>query len=271
MPRPIRSSPTSRKPAKKSTIRCSACRSCATTASSASSWCRTRPAASIWRRRSRRSRPSPRCWPGWSPRASCRAARIWSRAPVGRPWRSAPMGARWGRESTRLNSRPSPPLLRSVHLAYETEIAIGICRARLGWPILLTTRGIGFLVVENLTRRQYMGEGVEALETSAMVLAGMVASGQLSGSEDLVAVTRAPTMPFRADGRTLSEGLAIGTVVLHEPRIHVDKTIADDIPHEKQRLDAAVASMRDQVDRMLEAPDSDIVGESRDVMDTSKR
>src|SRR3546814_11082349 len=78
------------------------------------------------------------------------------------------------------------------------------------------------------------------------------------------------SMPFRADGRTLSEGLAIGTVVLHEPRIHVDKTIADDIPHEKQRLDAAVASMRDQVDRMLEAPDSDIVGESRDVLETYK-
>src|SRR3546814_1010010 len=49
-----------------------------------------------------------------------------------------------------------------------------------------------------------------------------------------------------------------------------DVCSSDLIPHEKQRLDAAVASMRDQVDRMLEAPDSDIVGESRDVLETYK-
>lgn len=154
--------------------------------------------------------------------------------------------------------------------AYKPETGEEIYHSLLGVPILRDNRVIGVLVVQNQTRRQYVEEEVEALETIAMVLAEMVASGQLSGGEDLVAVTRAPTMPFRADGRTLSEGLAIGTVVLHEPRIHVDKTIADDIPHEKQRLDAAVTSMRDQVDRMLEAPDSDIVGESRDVLETYK-
>src|SRR3546814_10870327 len=49
-----------------------------------------------------------------------------------------------------------------------------------------------------------------------------------------------------------------------------DVCSSDLIPHEKQRLDAAVASMRDQVNRMLETPDSDIVGESRDVLETYK-
>ncbi|HEX6957195.1 MAG TPA: phosphoenolpyruvate--protein phosphotransferase [Ferrovibrio sp.] len=154
--------------------------------------------------------------------------------------------------------------------AYRPETGEEIYHSLLGVPILRDSRVIGVLVVQNQTRRQYADEEVEALETIAMVLAEMVASGKLSGGEDLAVAARAPLVPFRADGRMLSEGLAIGVAVLHEPRIHVEKTIADDIPYEKERLDAAVASMRDQVNRMLERPDSEIVGESREVLETYK-
>lgn len=152
--------------------------------------------------------------------------------------------------------------------AYKPETGEEIYHSLLGVPLLRDNRVIGVLVVQNQTRRQYADEETEALETIAMVLAEMVSSGQLSGGEDIS--TSRSTMPFRADGRVLSEGLAIGVAVLHEPRIHVEKTMADDIPLEKERLDAAVASMRDQVNNMLEAPDSDIVGESRDILETYK-
>jgi len=154
--------------------------------------------------------------------------------------------------------------------AYKPETGEEIFHSLLGVPIQRDNRVIGVLVVQNKTRRQYAEEEGEALETIAMVLAELVASGQLVAAEDAVAVARAPMLPFRADGRTLSEGLAIGVAVLHEPRIHIEKTIADDIPLEKERLDAAVASMRDQVNRMLETPDDVIVGESRDVLETYK-
>ncbi|MBX3455728.1 phosphoenolpyruvate--protein phosphotransferase [Ferrovibrio sp.] len=154
--------------------------------------------------------------------------------------------------------------------AYKPETGEEIFHSLLGVPLQRDNRVIGVLVVQNKTRRQYAEDEVEVLETIAMVLAEMVASGQLTSPEDNVAVSRAPSLPFRADGRTLSEGLAIGQAVLHEPRVHVERTIADDIPHEKRRLDAAVASMRDQVNRMLEAPDDEIVGESRDVLETYK-
>lgn len=154
--------------------------------------------------------------------------------------------------------------------AYKPETGEEIYHSLLGVPLLRDSRVIGVLVVQNQTRRQYADEETEALETIAMVLAEMVSSGQLSGGEDIAATNRTSTMPFRADGRVLSEGLAIGAAVLHEPRIHVEKTMADDIPLEKERLDAAVASMRDQVNKMLEAPDNDIVGESRDILETYK-
>ena len=61
--------------------------------------------------------------------------------------------------------------------------------------------------------------------------------------------------------RKETPALAIGTAVLHEPRIAVSKTIADDIPKEKERLRAAVASMREAVDEMLATNDIDTLGE----------
>lgn len=170
------------------------------------------------------------------------------------------------------NARPLALAEAQSHpqFAYKPETGEEIFHSLLGVPLQRDNRVIGVLVVQNKTRRQYAEDEVEVLETIAMVLAEMVASGQLTSPDDTAAVSHAPTLPFRADGRTLSEGLAIGQAVLHEPRVHVERTIADDIPHEKRRLDAAVASMRDQVNRMLEAPDDEIVGESRDVLETYK-
>ncbi|MCY1239588.1 hypothetical protein D9M72_523900 [compost metagenome] len=85
-PRRIRPSPTCRKPAKRSTTRSSACRSCARAARLAFSSSRTRRCATIARTRSRRSRRrpwfSPRWWrPVSSRRSPSRASSSTSRVP----------------------------------------------------------------------------------------------------------------------------------------------------------------------------------------------
>jgi phosphotransferase system enzyme I (PtsP) len=154
--------------------------------------------------------------------------------------------------------------------AYRPETGEEIYHSLLGVPVLRSGRVLGVLAVQNRTRRQYSEEEVEALETIAMVLAELIGSGQLITPEELARVERANTLPHRIEGRTLSEGLAIGVAVLHEPRIEIAKTIAEDLAHEKQRLDDALASMRGAVDRMLAAPDSALVGESRDILETYK-
>jgi hypothetical protein len=58
----IRPSRSARRPAKKSTIRSSACRSCAPAIRSACWWCRTAPSAPMSRKKSRRCRPPRWCW-----------------------------------------------------------------------------------------------------------------------------------------------------------------------------------------------------------------
>src|SRR5437762_12069546 len=50
----------------------------------------------------------------------------------------------------------------------------------LGVPILRAGNTLGALVVQNRAKRNYVEEEVEALQTTAMVLAEMIASGELS-------------------------------------------------------------------------------------------
>ena len=68
-------------------------------------------------------------------------------------------------------------------------------------------------------------------------------------------------------GIVLSEGIALGHVVLHEPRVVVKNFIADDVPKELKRLDDAIATLRSDVDVMLERGEIADGGEHRDVLE----
>ena len=65
----------------------------------------------------------------------------------------------------------------------------------------------------------------------------------------------------------LSDGIAVGHVVLHEPRVRVDRLIADDSQAELKRLDEALSSLRISVDAMLDSSELDLTGESREVIE----
>src|SRR5512147_1444000 len=127
--------------------------------------------------------------------------------------------------------------------SFRPETGEEIYHAFLGVPVLRAGNTLGVLVVQNRARRTYTEEEEEALQTTAMVLAEMVASGELSslarpGAEP--AVRRA----LNLKGTALNDGIALGHVVLHEPRVIVTNVIADDVPHELKRLDAAIATLR---------------------------
>src|SRR5499427_5711579 len=49
--------------------------------------------------------------------------------------------------------------------------------------------------------------------------------------------------PLQLVGTALNEGIALGHVVLHEPRVVITNFIADDVPKELKRLEAAVETM----------------------------
>jgi phosphotransferase system enzyme I (PtsP) len=65
----------------------------------------------------------------------------------------------------------------------------------------------------------------------------------------------------------LNDGIALGHVVLHEPRVVITNFIADDVPKEIKRLEAAVETMRSDLDVLLERGEVADGGEHRDVLE----
>ncbi|MFM2280127.1 MAG: hypothetical protein RLZZ444_2358, partial [Pseudomonadota bacterium] len=63
--------------------------------------------------------------------------------------------------------------------AYLPETGEELFHSFLGVPILRAGRALGVLVVQNRAQRHYSDDELEALETVAMLLAEMVASGEL--------------------------------------------------------------------------------------------
>ncbi|WFT85212.1 phosphoenolpyruvate--protein phosphotransferase [Rhizobium leguminosarum] len=150
---------------------------------------------------------------------------------------------------------------------YLPETGEEIYHSFLGVPILRTGRSLGVLVVQNKASRNYREEELEALETTAMVLAEMIATGELKkitkpGLE--LDLTRSVTV----DGDTYNDGIGLGYVVLHEPRIVVTNLLNEDAEREIRRLAEAMGSLRISIDDMLSRRDVSMEGEHREVLET---
>jgi phosphotransferase system enzyme I (PtsP) len=150
--------------------------------------------------------------------------------------------------------------------SYRAETGEEIYHSFLGVPILRAGNTLGVLVVQNRARRTYTEEEEEALQTTAMVLAEMIASGELS-SIAMPGTEPAARRPLHLTGLSLSDGIALGHVVLHEPRVVITNFIADDVPKELQRLETAVDTMRSDLDVLLERGEVADGGEHRDVLE----
>ena len=150
--------------------------------------------------------------------------------------------------------------------AYLPETGEEIYHAFLGVPVLRGGQTLGVLVVQNRTYRVYSEEEVEALQTTSMVLAEMIAGGELESlvqPGDNLALKR----PHHLPGRSLSEGLGLGHAVLHEPRLEVTNLIAEDVHAELTRLEAALDNLRTSVEDLLTRSEIMRAGEHREVLE----
>ncbi|HEY4139926.1 MAG TPA: phosphoenolpyruvate--protein phosphotransferase [Pseudolabrys sp.] len=150
--------------------------------------------------------------------------------------------------------------------SFRPETGEEIYHSFLGVPVLRGGNTLGVLTVQNRARRTYTEEEVEALQTTAMVLAEMIASGELS-SIARPGAEPAARHSVQVTGISLSDGIALGHVVLHEPRVVITNVIADDVPRELKRLDGAITTLRADLDRMVEHRDVADGGEHRDVLE----
>jgi phosphotransferase system enzyme I (PtsP) len=150
--------------------------------------------------------------------------------------------------------------------SFRPETGEEIYQSFLGVPILRAGNTLGVLVVQNRARRTYSEEEEEALQTTAMVLAEMIASGELS-TLAVPGTEPAARRTLMIAGSALSDGVALGHVVLHEPRVVVTNFIADDVNKEVKRLETAISTVRSDLDSMLERGDVADSGEHREVLE----
>src|ERR1700759_5028334 len=165
-------------------------------------------------------------------------------------------------EAVNLSDAPSDP-----HFSYRPETGEDPYKTFLGVPIVRGGQVFGVLTVQNKAERIYAEEEVEALQTVAMVLAEVVAQGGFFNIAELDEPELRVDRPRKFTGDGLSEGVAVGHVVLHEPRVKVERMIADNPAEELKRLEAAIASLRESVDDMLVSSELDLTGEGREVIE----
>ena len=165
-------------------------------------------------------------------------------------------------EAVNLSDAPADP-----HFSYRPETGEDPFKSFLGVPIVRGGQVFGVLTVQNKAERIYAEEEVEALQTVAMVLAEVVAQGGFFNVAELDEPELRIDRPRKFVGDGLSDGVAVGQVALHEPRVKVERMIADDAADELRRLEAAIAGLRQSVDSMLSSSELDLTGEGREVIE----
>lgn len=152
--------------------------------------------------------------------------------------------------------------------AYRPETGEETVHSLMGVPILRAGRVLGVLVIQNRTPRQYSDEEVETLETIAMVVAELLGSGELVDPAELEPADGIALLPLRLEGLRLNGGIAIGRAVMHQPRVSIDRIVAEDTGLELARLSDAMAELHSSLDSLFNADDLASTGEHRDVLET---
>lgn len=151
--------------------------------------------------------------------------------------------------------------------AYRPETGEDPYFSFLGVPVLRAGQTLGVLVVQNQERRAYGEDETEALLTTATILAEMISTAEFDtlvkpGSDIDVRRMR------MFNGVGFSEGIALGVVVLHDPRVEVANFVADDTEVEKTRLEDALKTMRVSIDDMLNSGDMQIPSDHREILES---
>lgn len=155
-----------------------------------------------------------------------------------------------------------------VGFKFFPETGEEVYHSFLGVPILRNGKPIGVLVVQNEASRRYSSEEEEAVQTTAMVLAEILASGELAEISDPNEADVAHLRSHFLTGEPVVDGIAMGTAILHEPKVTITNFVAIDIEHERARFEAAIKALRDQIDMLISSGEPGRGADYGDVLET---
>ena len=146
--------------------------------------------------------------------------------------------------------------------SYRPETGEEVYHSLLAVPIQRSGQVLGVLVVQNRTVKEYSDEDVEVMQATAMVVAEHLVSGAVSSPIEIQRSLQKVVI-----GEPISEGIALGHVMLHEPRIVVTKLMADDPAFEMRKLEEALHDLKTSLDEMLSHELLSGAGDHRDVLE----
>lgn len=152
--------------------------------------------------------------------------------------------------------------------SYRPETGEEVYHSLLAVPIDRSGQILGVLVIQNRTPKEYSDEDVEVLQSTSMVIAESLVSGSVANTGAAIEVSR--SQPMVIEGEPLSAGIALGHIVLHEPRIVVTQLLSDNPAVEIGRLDDALDKLQAHIDEMFEHEHLAGAGEHRDVLEAYK-
>ncbi len=149
--------------------------------------------------------------------------------------------------------------------SFRPETGEEIYHSMLAVPIQRAGQVLGVLVVQNRTRKEYSDDDVEIMQTTAMVVAEHLVSGAVAGAGSDIELSK--SAPLVVKGEPISDGIALGHVVLHEPRIVVTKHLSDDPAADMRRMEGAIKELRASLDAMLAHEHLTVAGEHKEVLE----
>jgi len=149
--------------------------------------------------------------------------------------------------------------------SYHPETGEEAYHSLLAVPIEKSGQVLGVLVIQNHTEKEYSQEDMEVLQSTAMIVAELFVSGGVAGAQTDIEITKSLAMMIK--GQPISEGIALGHAVIHEPRVAVSKLLSDDPAADLGRLDDAISSLRAWVDETMKHEGLTADGEHREVLE----
>ena len=154
--------------------------------------------------------------------------------------------------------------------AYRPETGEEAYASMLAVPVRRGGRALGVLAVQDRDPRHYTDVETELLETVAMLLTDLLAA---SGSDPRQGF--AGSLPRQFDASLLSPGIVLGRVLLHGTELAPSRLLADDPAIEIERLHAALRTMRDGLDSLIETQLPALAGSGadgpRDILDATRQ
>jgi phosphotransferase system, enzyme I, PtsP len=137
-----------------------------------------------------------------------------------------------------------------------------------GVPVVRAGQAVGVVAVQHAEPRKYEEVEIEALQTTAMVLAELIANAGLIDEHASLGSAKTGTMVL--NGLPLVSGMAAGVAIFHQPNVRIEHTVAEDTEAERARVYSAFDRMREQIDRMASQAEFGGGGEHDEIIATYK-